>query len=282
MAEMHDELRRLYALARRGDMMMTLFSKSTAFVVAEEAARGLAEHEIYWVTGDNAGVPCQCEFAARLMNAARTHDYVEISRAVLRLYSEASTLYRDLNDGYRNWVESGECFLREIAPEIDPKLSGLYWGWRYSAVPDHLEHLGFFCTLLRQVLRDWPKLGEVDVFRGAELDDPAIELYRDYVGCWIQWHGFVSTSLSRRVAERFGNVLFVIHSKNRPLISDAAALSSEREVLFRDGELVLVEGVTIERGRVVIEVRDCNHFPEWSDPLNEAEQRELASGMLAR
>jgi hypothetical protein len=62
-----------------------------------------------------------------------------------------------------------------------------------------------------------------------------IEEYAEHVGDVVQWSGLVSTSLLRRVAERFGNVFFVIHAGKCACIADAAAHRREREVLVLPG-----------------------------------------------
>jgi ankyrin repeat protein len=71
--------------------------------------------------------------------------------------------------------------------------------------------------------------------------------------------------LSRPVAERFGNVLFVIHATECPCIAEASAHPYEGEVLFPEQSYFLVDGVTREpSGRVVIELRDLRTMPDFT------------------
>jgi hypothetical protein len=77
----------------------------------------------------------------------------------------------------------------------------------------------------------------------------AIEEYAEHVGDVVRWPGLVSTSLSRRVAARFGNVLFVIHAAACACIADAAAHRHEREVLFRPRSAFVILRVTRLAGR---------------------------------
>jgi hypothetical protein len=99
--------------------------------------------------------------------------------------------------------------------------------------------LAFYFFLLEDALRGWPALGEVTVYHGANLDGDMIDFCREQVGRrrmfadWVVWPGFTSTSLKRRVAERFGNVLFVIRSKNRACIREVSALGGETRCYSR-------------------------------------------------
>jgi hypothetical protein len=146
-----------------------------------------------------------------------------------------------MNGGIRDCEASGEELLQGIAP----------WSTGQELSGDPIQSM-MYSELLEEVLRNWQKLG--DVFRGVELDEAAVEGYEELVGKVTQLSGFVSTSFSRRVAERFGNVLMVIHSKGRPCFSDAAAIPSEREVLFRrDKGVFLIESVKRQCGKWVIE-----------------------------
>jgi hypothetical protein len=142
--------------------------------------------------------------------------------------------------------------------------------------------LAFYFLLLQQALLRWPnRLGEVKLYRGVDLSDDDIDTYRERVGQGVTWGGFASTSRVPRIAERMGNTLFVIHTRDRPYIGDIAAFPGEREVLFAQGTCnFMIEGVMTDprTGRVVIELRDFQCFPDYDTPLTQEETREWMDG----
>ncbi|CAF1167041.1 unnamed protein product [Didymodactylos carnosus] len=104
------------------------------------------------------------------------------------------------------------------------------------------DTLGAYCQLL-----SW-HLGcseldqkELTVYRGCKLTEELIEEYTQNVGKRIQWLAFTSTTKDRKVAEGYGNTLFIInlqrcqpYGKQR----DIASLSQyehEQEVLLNAG-----------------------------------------------
>jgi hypothetical protein len=141
--------------------------------------------------------------------------------------------------------------------------------------------LAFYGVLLEQALLRWPqRVGEVGVYRGVDLVDDEIDTYREWIGKMVVWDGFASTPLSRRAAQRFGNVLFVIHTRDRPYIGAAAVFSREQEVLFAKRTCsFIIEGVTTDpgRGRTVIELKDFQCFPDYDTSLALDEARELVA-----
>jgi hypothetical protein len=79
-----------------------------------------------------------------------------------------------------------------------------------------------------------------------------IDTCGERVGKAVFW-GVASTSRSRDVAERFGNVPYVIHTRARPYIGDVEVdvpvFRSEQEVLLARGTCrFVIEGVTTDRG----------------------------------
>jgi hypothetical protein len=193
------------------------------------------------------------------------------------LYTEETTLYRDLNRAIREYDDSAEYFLRSLEPDLGLGMAAKFG----SFVPDGFRSLACYYTLLEQVLREWPKLGPKDVYRGMQMDSGAIEEYAEHVGDVVRWSGLVSTSLSRRVAARFGNVLFVFHAADCACIADAAAHRAEREVLLLPDSYFVILRVTRDSfGGAEIELRDVYTDPDLARPLTPGEARLLALDRL--
>jgi ankyrin repeat protein len=151
---------------------------------------------------------------------------------------------------------------------------------------DH-KSLAFYIILLEQALFRWPqRTGAGEVYRGVALGEDDIDLYRERKGEVVSWAGFASASRSPRVAERFAtNVLFVIHTRDRPYVGPASALAAEQEVLLANRTCrFIVEGVTTDprTGRAVIALRDFQCFEDYDRPLTPEETRELVSYGLKR
>jgi hypothetical protein len=243
------------------------------FAFAEEAARGLAESDIRALEYGGACESVAAICSSKLMSAANSGDYDELARVTVRLYTEDTTLYRDLNRAIREFDDNAEPFVCELEPDLG---IGTAASFRYG-VPEDLGSLACYYLLLQQVLLAWPKSDPADVFRGVEMDVDTIEEYAEHVGDVVRWGGLISTSLLRRVAERFGNVLFVIHAAACTCIADAAAHRREREVLFLPGSCFVILRVTRDsRGRAEIELRDVYADPDFPRGLTAAEAREVA------
>jgi hypothetical protein len=132
----------------------------------------------------------------------------EILACVARLYSAESFLYKLLNTTLRNKDMS------------------------------KLDTLGPFCVLLWLHLRSNKDKRDQLLYRGTTLTDEMIEEYKQAVGDQIIWNSFTSTSKDRRIAERFGNTLFIILVKDETKwLSDISSLSHyphEQEVLLQN------------------------------------------------
>lgn len=141
----------------------------------------------------------------------------EIGRCIVRLYSAESFLYKLVNATLRNDDRS------------------------------KMDTLGPFCWLLFKHIKGGKDSIKTDLYRGATLTDEMIDEYKNAVGTTIQWSAFTSTSRNRRMAESFGNTLFII--KQGYFISyqkDISALSNypnEEEVLFYSGHSFQVDKV---------------------------------------
>jgi hypothetical protein len=85
------------------------------------------------------------------------------------------------------------------------------------------------------------------------------------------------------VAERFGNVLFVIHAAACACIGDAAAHRHEREVLFLPRSPFVIVRVTRDaRGGAEIELRDVHTDPDFTRRLTPAEARETTLTLFSQ
>jgi hypothetical protein len=211
------------------------------------------------------------------MTAAKSGNFDQLSRVTVRLYTEETTLYRDLNRAIREDEENAEPFLSNLEPDLG---LGPFAKIR-SLAPEGFGSLACYYQVLQEVVMQWPRSGPKDVFRGVELDSDTIGEYAEHVGDVVRWSGLVSTSYSRRVAARFGNVLFVIHAAACACIADAAAHHHEREVLFLPGSCFVILRVTRDSfGDAEIELRDVYTDPDFARGLTPAEARDLALRQL--
>ncbi|CAF3299351.1 unnamed protein product [Rotaria sp. Silwood2] len=134
----------------------------------------------------------------------------EINECCVRLYTHESFLYKLLNKTLRE----------DDMSKVDT--------------------LGSFAYLLYMSSSNLKKhLYQGIVYRGAKLDLDMIDDYKKALsdGC-RSWSGFTSTSRSRRRAENFGNVLFIIDILRSGTAIDVSSLSefpSEEEVLINAG-----------------------------------------------
>jgi ankyrin repeat protein len=272
----------------RRELMMP---EDSMFAVAEEAVRELAEYKIR-STIDGGDDSIGHEMSEMLRDALRSNDIQELYRASIRLFTMPTTLYRVLNAGIRGYDDVGEWRLHKFEmnweeAEADPGAASCRWfAEQRRTAPAGSESLAFYSVLLQQALLRWPRrLGKIDVYRGVDLGEDDVDAYRERVGRVVSWVGFASTSRSRRVAERFGTVLFVIHTRDRPDVCGVAALPGEQEVLFGRGTCAFViEGVTSDprTGRTVIELKDFQCFQDYAKPLTLEETRMMVGEELRR
>jgi hypothetical protein len=115
------------------------------FAIGEEAARGLGEWDIRILDngfpGEQVAVTCSSE----LMSAAKSGNYDELARVTVRLYTEETTLYRDLNRAFREFEDTAESFLRDLEPDL-----GLGFGAMFRMnVPDGFGSLACYYDLLQ-------------------------------------------------------------------------------------------------------------------------------------
>ncbi|CAF4451876.1 unnamed protein product [Didymodactylos carnosus] len=75
------------------------------------------------------------------------------------------------------------------------------------------------------------------VYRGANLDRSVIENYKKPIGENTSWDSFISTSKNCKLAERFGNTLFIIDTSSCSGIdiSSYSGFPDEEEVLLPAG-----------------------------------------------
>ena len=147
----------------------------------------------------------------------------EILKCVATLYSAESFLYKLVNTTLRNHDMT------------------------------KIDTLGPFCSLLDSYLfRHMDKNGQT-VYRGVSLSEEMIEEYKQAVGKQIVWPAFTSTTKDRRVAEKFGNTLFVfnlkysLHRKNE--ISLISHYPLEQEVLLESQSVFTVDKIEYDRSK---------------------------------
>ena len=99
-----------------------------------------------------------------------------------------------------------------------------------------LDTLGPFRWLLFNHLCGSIDLRELIVYRGMDLTADMIDEYKDAIGFKIVWPAYTSTTKDRRVAETYGNALFIITIHNfcqpRGDISSISQYPDEQEVLL--------------------------------------------------
>jgi hypothetical protein len=111
----------------------------------------------------------------------------------------------------------------------------------HRSLPARFSKLCLFWFLLCEVLGRRRTLGELDVYRGVWMGEDEIAVYREMIGHLCMWPGFASASRSRGVAERFGNVIFRIHARDRPSVATVSLYGREDEVLFHAHSFFRVE-----------------------------------------
>ncbi|CAF1382301.1 unnamed protein product, partial [Adineta ricciae] len=116
-----------------------------------------------------------------------------------------------------------------------------------------LETLGPFISLLSSTdcSSSMSQYGySQELYRGAQLTDEIIDIYRKSIGRIRTWNAFSSTSQNRKKAECFGNVLFVINRDKSTRykysgmnVSSISQYPDEEEVLIRASRNFRVENV---------------------------------------
>lgn len=113
-----------------------------------------------------------------------------------------------------------------------------------------IDTLGPYCSLLFTYIKTNKDPITTELYRGTILTPEMINEYKQAVGTKIVWSSFTSTSKDRRVANSFGNTLFVIkEGLGIPCQKDMSALSeypSEQEVLFYAGHTFTVDKVELD------------------------------------
>jgi hypothetical protein len=106
------------ALSIRGETRHYAYPRRLLFAIAEEAARGLEETDTrvldHGFPGESVAATCSSE----LMSAVKSGNYDELARVTVRLYTEETTLYRELNRAIREFEDNVEAFLRRLAPDL--------------------------------------------------------------------------------------------------------------------------------------------------------------------
>jgi hypothetical protein len=165
----------------------------------------------------------EAEWIAQQLRSMKGKPIFEVEKCIISLYTHESFLYRLINTTLR-----------------ENDLS-------------KLNNLGAFSQLLfhcdcSSTLNKFGYTGEL--YRGAQLDDQAIESYKKAVGLIKTWDAFSSTSKNRKKAEAFGNVLFIINrdksTRYRFSGMDVSSMShypEEEEVLIRATRNFIVEKV---------------------------------------
>ncbi|CAF1109342.1 unnamed protein product [Didymodactylos carnosus] len=162
------------------------------------------------------------QLADRLMEV-KNNKCKEIRECAARLYSAESFLYKLINTVLR----------------ADDK--------------SKVDTLGAYCYLLDDYLMNSNDHGELTVYRGCTLTDEMIAEYKHFVGKWISWLAFTSTTKAPQVAEMFSrNTLFIIHIRDTSQcykcdISSLSQFTHEQEVLLTAAHYFYVTKIKRDR-----------------------------------
>lgn len=173
----------------------------------------------------------------------------------VKLYTKDCYIYRIVNTALRDDDRSK---LNTVGP---------FCYLLYNYVGRHLKDYLSIRHRLRETLHPTESQSMV-VYRGDHIFRDTIEEYRQVAGDntkYFKWLSFVSTSLDRDVAERFGsNVLYIIELK-RYLSNDQCAnlkantyMENEEEILLRPGVRFRVDRVKFDNemtGRYLVYVK---------------------------
>jgi hypothetical protein len=98
---------------------------------------------------------------------------------------------------------------------------------------------------------------EGTVYRGAQLDEKMVNEYKSAIGEERKWLGYSSTSKNRRLAETFGNTLFIIkiikvRQNTNWDVSSLSVYPNEEEVLLTAGVSFVIDKVECNDGKYLI------------------------------
>jgi hypothetical protein len=154
-------------------------------IVVKKAARGIIEE------GKLIGKQCEAEEMAQQLLANQNKGIKEIWKCCAHLYSIESFLCKNLNEA-----------MRLIGSEEHKKM------WQSK-----VDTLGPFCLLLWDNPFNNRLNKNIKVYRGAELSKNQIDTYRDLCADpdeYRSFQAFTSCSRNQKLAELFGNTLFIM------------------------------------------------------------------------
>jgi len=205
----------------------TLPSKNEAIVpvIAEKAALGIIEE------GKKVGRQVEGEYLADILRSQVEFGIEAIWEFCVYLYSLDSFLYRKLNET-----------MRFIGSEQHEQI------WRSK-----ISTLGPFCLFLwdNPLNNKITKPGTI-LYRGARLSDDLIASFIDDcskdVRPWHSFQAFTSCTRNRKVAEIYGNALFIMKTKIAFTVNiqTISQFTQEEEELLFPGVSFTVDHVEVE------------------------------------
>lgn len=205
-----------------------LSSKDESIVpmVVERAVAGLVEE------GKKVGKKCEAKQMAKTVNAKKDLGMKEVWRCCAHLYTKESFLYRKMNE-----------VMRLIGSQQHEDV------WRSA-----ISTLGPFCLLLWDNPFSSKTVDEkTEFFRGAKLPHHLVAEFQEECTKepkpWHTFQAFTSCSRNREIAERFGNVLFIMRSKVAFAddLSSVSAYPQEEEQLLLPGVAFRIDRVEFDR-----------------------------------
>jgi len=203
-------------------------NESKVPMIVEQAALGIIEE------GKKTGKQCEAEQMAKKLREKKDLGMKEVWRCCAHLYTLESFLYKKLN---------------EIMRLIGSKQHEQIWRSKIST-------LGPFCLLLWDNPFDSKIIKPgTELFRGADLPDHLITTFNEDCSKdkrpWHTFQAFTSCSRNRKVAERFGNVLFIMKTRVAFTV-DLSSLSvypDEKEELLFPGVSFTIDQMEFDNNK---------------------------------
>jgi hypothetical protein len=201
---------------------------------------------------NNTSDVCCIEHNIEFQKLLRTVDQAANEILIIGREEGKANTAREMSNGLLEMKEKDEQVALEYCIKLYTKASFLYKACHhdlgdYYSIDD--RKLFNYTTLLDWYIDRYGKLYIGTVYRGTRLDDERLKLYltNDIDTPWYS-PTYLSTSKSRKVAELFGNVLFIISiqksedsTEKAVDISEVSDIPAEEEILLTPKYLLFKE-----------------------------------------
>ncbi|CAF1468906.1 unnamed protein product [Didymodactylos carnosus] len=178
-----------------------------------------------------------CDYLSRIKQPV-TANPSDIGRCCVYLYTKDTFLYKRTNELLRQERNNapGDILIERLAP---------YCALLSSYLQMQFINDGTFVQ--EENLRLYTSKHMKYIYRGSNLSQEMIEQYKQNIGKRISWPAFSSMSKSRRVAELFGNTLFMVDASVIKSISTDYLADIEKISAFpEEQEVLLTAGINLE------------------------------------